>query len=102
MDVTVSRSPAVDLTFAAPPSKSYTHRALIAASLASGRSRICRPLDADDTRLTARALRNLGVPVDWQGSEIIVDGTGGELPTGDPVTLDSSATPGRASGFSPR
>ncbi|RXE55247.1 3-phosphoshikimate 1-carboxyvinyltransferase [Methanoculleus taiwanensis] len=88
MDVNISRSPVVDVTFSAPPSKSYTHRALIAASLAAGRSRICRPLDAEDTRLTARALRSLGVPVDWGDNEIVIDGTGGALPGGDPVTLD--------------
>ena len=35
----------------AAPSKSVTHRALVAAALASGRSTIARPLEADDTRV---------------------------------------------------
>ncbi len=44
----------------APPSKSYTHRALIAGHLARRRSVVEHPLDADDTRATARALTALG------------------------------------------
>ncbi len=47
----------------APPSKSYTHRALVVGHL-SGRSfSVDGPLDADDTRATARALGALGTPV---------------------------------------
>jgi len=44
----------------APPSKSYTHRALVVGHLARRRFQVIRPLDADDTRLTARALSALG------------------------------------------
>jgi 3-phosphoshikimate 1-carboxyvinyltransferase len=44
----------------APGSKSYTHRALVAAHLSRRRMRIERPLDSDDTRTTADALRALG------------------------------------------
>lgn len=47
-------------TLPAPPSKSYTHRALVAAHLAHRRYAVDRPLDADDTRRTARALVPLG------------------------------------------
>ena len=47
----------------APPSKSYTHRALVAGHL-SGRSyEVLAPLDSDDTRATARALAALGTQV---------------------------------------
>ena len=45
---------------AAPPSKSYTHRALVAGHLTGRRYRVERPLLADDTRATARGLRELG------------------------------------------
>ena len=48
----------------APPSKSYTHRAIVAGHLARTRYRIDRPLDADDTRATARAVTRLGTPVE--------------------------------------
>lgn len=45
---------------ASPPSKSYTHRALVAAHLSGRSSRILHPLDSDDTRATARGLSVLG------------------------------------------
>ena len=51
MIVTPQRVQSVDLKMTAPPSKSYTHRALIAGALASGTTEIQNPLDADDTRL---------------------------------------------------
>ncbi len=44
----------------APPSKSYTHRALVAAHLARRPYRIVRPLVADDTDATRRGLDVLG------------------------------------------
>ncbi|MCI4365802.1 MAG: 3-phosphoshikimate 1-carboxyvinyltransferase [Thermoplasmata archaeon] len=44
----------------APPSKSYTHRALVVGSLTGRRFQVVNPLDSDDTRATARALRRLG------------------------------------------
>lgn len=47
-------------TARAPPSKSYTHRALIAGHLARRTYRVVRALDSDDTRSTARAIRALG------------------------------------------
>jgi 3-phosphoshikimate 1-carboxyvinyltransferase len=47
-------------TLRAPPSKSYTHRALVAGHLAPRRNVIVNPLDSDDTRATAYALDALG------------------------------------------
>ncbi len=47
----------------APPSKSYTHRALVAGLLAGREHRIERPLASADTVSTARALRALGATV---------------------------------------
>lgn len=49
---------------AAPPSKSYTIRALFAAALAGGRSRIANPLVADDTEAAAEALSQLGAAIE--------------------------------------
>ncbi len=49
--------------FRAPPSKSYTHRALVSGHLAGRRYDIRRPLDSDDTRATAQALDRLGTTV---------------------------------------
>ncbi len=44
----------------APPSKSYTHRALLAAFLHGGPFRIVHPLDSADTEATRRGLGALG------------------------------------------
>ncbi len=44
-----------------PPSKSYTHRALVASALADGESVVENVLISDDTLATLRALVSLGV-----------------------------------------
>lgn len=67
------------VTIPIPPSKSLTHRALVAAALADGRSRIIDPLLCEDTMHTVNGLRTLGVPVDLREGEIIVQGTGGRF-----------------------
>jgi 3-phosphoshikimate 1-carboxyvinyltransferase len=48
---------------AAPPSKSYTHRALVVARLAQRPFEVRHPLDADDTRATRAGLVALGSTV---------------------------------------
>ncbi|MDD3857645.1 MAG: 3-phosphoshikimate 1-carboxyvinyltransferase [Methanoculleus sp.] len=88
MIVRVSQAGPVDVTFEAPPSKSYTHRALIAAALAAGRSRIEGPLHAVDTELTARGLETLGVSLEWLPGKIAVTGCGGAFPAAREVTID--------------
>ncbi|WP_214020288.1 3-phosphoshikimate 1-carboxyvinyltransferase [Methanoculleus sp.] len=88
MIVRVSRIGPVDATFPAPPSKSYTHRALIAGALAGGESRIAGPLRAADTELTVRGLESLGVAIGWLPEEIAVAGCGGTFPTPGEVTID--------------
>ncbi|MBN2552966.1 MAG: 3-phosphoshikimate 1-carboxyvinyltransferase [Spirochaetales bacterium] len=64
----------MSLTFAAPggltgrvippPDKSITHRALLAAGVASGRSRVHNPLDTGDCISTRRCLQALGVEIE--------------------------------------
>jgi len=88
MIVRVSQIGPVDAAFEAPPSKSYTHRALIAGALAAGRSRIAGPLRAADTELTARGLESLGVPIEWLPGEIVVAGCNGAFPAPGEVTID--------------
>lgn len=48
----------------APASKSYTHRALVAAYVSGRPVRIVHPLDSEDTRATAEGLGRLGATVD--------------------------------------
>jgi 3-phosphoshikimate 1-carboxyvinyltransferase len=64
----------------APPSKSYTHRALVVGHLARRPFRIRGPLDADDTRATAAAVARLGTPVHRKPQEWKVDPAGGPAP----------------------
>jgi 3-phosphoshikimate 1-carboxyvinyltransferase len=58
----------------APPSKSMTHRALILAALAKGRSTIRNPLTADDTDATVDVLKRLGVEIVRSGEWIVNSG----------------------------
>jgi 3-phosphoshikimate 1-carboxyvinyltransferase len=59
-----------------PGDKSISHRALLLAALARGRSRIRGLLDSADVRSTAAALRALGVAVPQTAAEIVIDGVG--------------------------
>ena len=59
---------------AVPPSKSISHRALIAAALADGESVITDVLDCEDTRATEDALTALGAVISHDGNKTIVKG----------------------------
>jgi 3-phosphoshikimate 1-carboxyvinyltransferase len=64
MSVAHLRPATVAGTIDAPPSKSYTHRLLVAAHLSGRPGRVRRPLRSDDTVRTARGLRQLGSVVE--------------------------------------
>lgn len=81
----VPRRRPVDCTLSAPPSKSVTHRALIAAALATGESIVERPLDAVDTRVTADGLAALGARVSRADGAWVV---GGPIPSGGEARID--------------
>ncbi len=85
MTITLKKHRNIDISLAAPPSKSYTHRALIASGLAEGESMIKRPLRSGDTSITASALEQMGVPLAWDGEQIDVTGTAGR-PACDPYS----------------
>jgi 3-phosphoshikimate 1-carboxyvinyltransferase len=88
VEVTLHKAGAVDLRLTAPPSKSFTHRALVAAALARGSSTLGDPLDSGDTRITAEALRALGVDLAWEVGNVQVTGAGGRFPVKGETTLD--------------
>jgi 3-phosphoshikimate 1-carboxyvinyltransferase len=88
MIVSPPRTGCVDLVVTAPPSKSYTHRALIIGALGSGTTTLLQPLFAQDTRLTMSALRMLGVPITENPDRIIITGCNGRFPTRDTTILD--------------
>ena len=88
MIITPQKIQGVDLAMTAPPSKSYTHRALIAGALASGTSMVVNPLKAEDTVLTIAALRTLGIAIEKKVDRVIIRGCDGSIPAGEAVTLD--------------
>jgi 3-phosphoshikimate 1-carboxyvinyltransferase len=53
----------LDATVTAPPSKSYSVRALLLSALAEGTTRVTNCLDADDTRYALEALRTIGFAI---------------------------------------
>ncbi|MDE6726145.1 MAG: 3-phosphoshikimate 1-carboxyvinyltransferase [Ruminiclostridium sp.] len=57
-----------------PPSKSISHRALICAALAKGRSEITGLLDCADTRATIGILKALGAKITQAGNVTVVEG----------------------------
>ena len=65
-----------------PGSKSITHRAIIAASLADGRSVLRDFLECEDTRYTIAALREIGAEIDIERSILKVEGRGGKFGPG--------------------
>lgn len=68
-----------ELNFEAPPSKSYTHRAIIIASLSSGKSEIVNWLKCDDTYATLECCKNLGVNISEENKNLKIFGTKGYL-----------------------
>jgi 3-phosphoshikimate 1-carboxyvinyltransferase len=87
MNVTVGRVRDVDCRVSAPPSKSYSHRALIIAAIADGTSVIEHILDAGDIRVTLAALSRLGISAEQEEDRVFVDGCGGRLPAAGPVSV---------------
>jgi 3-phosphoshikimate 1-carboxyvinyltransferase len=86
---------APDAELAAPPSKSVTHRALVAAALADGPSTILGPLLAEDTSVTRAGLRELGVPVEERDGGWTVHGCSGRVAGGGRLWLGDSGTSAR-------
>jgi 3-phosphoshikimate 1-carboxyvinyltransferase len=86
----------LDAVVSLPGSKSQTNRMLVLAALAEGRSVVRRPLRSRDTELMAQALRVLGVPVEDEGADWVVHGSGGPLtPTGTSVDVGNAGTVAR-------
>ncbi len=91
MDVSISRS-AVRGTARAPPSKSYTHRAILAAGYAGG-AIVHDPLFSADTLATARAVEAYGGATERIGDDLEVVGFGGAPETpADVIDCENSGT----------
>lgn len=80
-------------TFCLPGSKSHTQRALVAAALAEGESRLRNPLLSEDTELLMGALRNLGAEIEVSPEDVAVRGTGGRWKQPDrPLFVGNNGT----------
>jgi 3-phosphoshikimate 1-carboxyvinyltransferase len=64
-----------ECTVTIPGSKSYTNRALVLASLATGTSRLLGASPSDDSEALTRCLRSLGIEIEHDGElDIVVHG----------------------------
>jgi 3-phosphoshikimate 1-carboxyvinyltransferase len=90
MDVDISSS-VLEGSAAAPPSKSYTHRALLAAGYGDSTT-VRTPLVSADTRATMRAVEAFGGSVQQRNGALLVEGFGGE--PGVPASVVDCANSG--------
>jgi len=88
MIVTPQKLRGPEMEFTAPPSKSYTHRALITGALAEGTTTVIRPLYAEDTLITVAALRALGIGIGEAPGRITIAGCDGAVRNRPDTTLD--------------
>jgi len=80
-------------TLAVPGSKSLTQRALIAASLADGTSRLVGPLDSEDTEYSSKALGQMGMDIEKGADSWTVKGNGGRIAaSSEPIYLGNNGT----------
>jgi 3-phosphoshikimate 1-carboxyvinyltransferase len=93
MELQVEKTDKIRGVVKAPPSKSYTHRAIFISSLAQGESHLRDPLYSADTMASLEACRSLGCHINVQDDFCLVQGTGGELTTPEDVlNLKNSGT----------
>ena len=83
MDLTIPESRVAGCV-RAPPSKSYTHRAVLAAGYGTDTT-VVDPLVSADTRATMRAVEAFGGAVDRRGDELDVSGFDGHPAVPDDV-----------------
>ena len=72
----------------APPSKSYSHRAVILASLAKGTSKLYDMLYSEDTLSSIRVCEALGAEITRNDDYLEVVGTGGRLHNSSEEAID--------------
>lgn len=85
MDLQVDKKNKITGIIKAPASKSYSHRAFIAAALAEGQSILRDPLYSEDTLATLEACEQLGALFQRYPDKCIVQGTAGYIKTPDNI-----------------
>ena len=78
MELVVKPIQRLDGTVTVPPSKSYTHRAIILASLAKDTSEISNPLLSYDTLASVDACRKIGAEIEVREDSLRIKGVFGE------------------------
>jgi len=75
----------------APPSKSYTHRAIICASLANGRSKITNYLESNDINETILTLKKFGIVMEKSDNELNIWGNENlnDVNEGEKIIIDT-------------
>ena len=74
-----------------PPSKSLSHRAIIAASLAEGRSKISNIIYSEDINATIDAMSSLGAHIEKHEDYLIIDGSRPQR-VGDTINANESGS----------
>lgn len=74
-----------------PPSKSYTHRAVLMASLAEGESTVVNPLISRDSNATIRACEAFGATIRQDEGKLVIIGSSPRTPE-DVVNVENSGT----------
>ncbi len=76
----------------APPSKSYTHRAVVLAALADGVSEVSKPLESRDTMSTLRGCTALGAKALMEKGKWVIEGKKRLETPDDVINVDNSGT----------
>jgi 3-phosphoshikimate 1-carboxyvinyltransferase len=82
----------LDTEILIPGSKSYTHRICIFSALSNGMCRISNALKCEDTSLTINALKRLGVTLEEQDADLVIQGTSGKLKGDGEIYLGNCGT----------
>ncbi|MFH1789111.1 MAG: 3-phosphoshikimate 1-carboxyvinyltransferase [Candidatus Altiarchaeota archaeon] len=78
-DLAIGKTSALEGTLKAPPSKSYTIRALVAGLLSDGMSKITDPLYSLDTKACMKAIGAFGAGINHIEEGLAIEGTGGRI-----------------------
>jgi 3-phosphoshikimate 1-carboxyvinyltransferase len=92
MDITVSGTESLKGTVNAPPSKSYTHRAIILAGLSRGEVVVNDPLLSADPLATIEAMTAAGAKITRSGDSLRVVGNGGNVQPPQKINVENSGT----------
>ncbi|MCK9150819.1 3-phosphoshikimate 1-carboxyvinyltransferase [Methanobacterium alcaliphilum] len=93
MELLVEKTSQISGVVKAPPSKSYTHRAVIIASMADGKSLLNDPLNSEDTLASLESCRAFGSEINNFKEQWEVEGTAGEMQTPhDVIDVKNSGT----------